>query len=644
MRLPPLFNSWDCKPPPLPPRSRLYALTPIGIGTPFVESLTGYVSRLADAHAVSVGDLLGRELSTFAPKPLLPFGPFLRRNRPGSHGFHAQAYAVNGFGDRPRKWVDALEKATLQTGLRLLTLLPLAGLFSGMTLFRCTRAWCPECYEHWRGAGGVVYEPLLWAIAAVTVCPLHRHALEEICPHCHGRPMPIAVHSRPGYCSRCQQWLGGNKEIRSSQCSTPFYTENNAALWQAKIIGELFAAAQRVSSPFLGKVFTANFRACVDVVAEGNQCAFARAAGVMCSTVGSYLTGKALPQISTLLRISYHLQIPLTAFLENDPASTVALWERAKRLVQAGRKRPLSRTAEHVRGVLDRAVREQPPPSLSEIAQRLDYRGVERLYQVDADLCKRIAVNYRQSGRSHWWRKPGAARICERTEIRRLLEQSLAAERPVSAHHIAARLGYSNDGYIQQRFPALCRAIRQKIAAQKIARLAAMKTGLVEALRESPVPTLHELAKRLGCVSTDTLRSHFPDLYRRIQVRQRVARKHWIAELRRTLQLALKESPAPSFASLCKRIGLSRSSLEEVCPRLSEAIRSRYLRGRREASQHRKDALRAEVRQIVQELHRQGKLPSVTRVTGLLGKTTLMEWKALDSAVKAARQELTRSQ
>jgi hypothetical protein len=118
--------------------------------------------------------------------------------------------------------------------------------------------------------------------------------------------MPIAVHSRPGYCSRCQQWLGGNKEIRSSQCLTPFDTENNAALWQAKIIGELFAAAQRVSSPSLGKVFTANFRACVDAVAEGNQCAFARAAGVRCSTVGSYLTGKALPQISTLLRISFH--------------------------------------------------------------------------------------------------------------------------------------------------------------------------------------------------------------------------------------------------------------------------------------------------------------------------------------------------
>jgi len=224
MRVPRLFDSWDCKPPTLPPRSWLYALAPIGIGTPLVESLTGYVSRLADARAVSVGDLVGRGLSTLASKPLLPFGPFMRRNRAESHGFRAQAYAVNGFGARSRTWVATLERATLQADLRFLTLLPLEGLLSSEALFRHTRAWCPQCYEDWRVAGDVVYEPLLWAIARATVCPLHRHALEEDCPHCHG---PIAVYSRPGYCSRCQQWLGDSNEIRSSEHSTPSSNEND---------------------------------------------------------------------------------------------------------------------------------------------------------------------------------------------------------------------------------------------------------------------------------------------------------------------------------------------------------------------------------------------------------------------------------
>jgi hypothetical protein len=225
-----------------------------------------------------------------------------------------------------------------------------------------------------------------------------------------------------------------------------------------------------------------------------------------------------------------------------------------------------------------------------------------------------------------------------------LLEQSLAEERPVSVHHLAASLGYLNDGYIRRRFPDLCRAISQKIGAQKIAHLATMKGILGEALRESPVPTLHDLAKRLGYANADTLWSHFPDLCRQIRAHQHVAREQRIAELRRTLQSALQESPAPSFSSVCKRIGLSRSFLVEICPKQSAAIQSRYLRNRSEASQRRKDELGEEVQQIVQELHRQGKCPSMTRVTGLLGETTLREWIALAAAVKAARKELAQPQ
>ena len=58
-----LFDSWSLSSPPIPPRSRLYALEPIGVGTALVESLSGYVARLAEAHSVSVGDFVGRVLS-----------------------------------------------------------------------------------------------------------------------------------------------------------------------------------------------------------------------------------------------------------------------------------------------------------------------------------------------------------------------------------------------------------------------------------------------------------------------------------------------------------------------------------------------------------------------------------------------------
>ncbi len=37
------FDSWDLTPVVLPVRSRLHSIEPIGVGTPFVESLTGYI-------------------------------------------------------------------------------------------------------------------------------------------------------------------------------------------------------------------------------------------------------------------------------------------------------------------------------------------------------------------------------------------------------------------------------------------------------------------------------------------------------------------------------------------------------------------------------------------------------------------------
>ena len=640
MRLPLTFDSWDCKPPPLPPRSRLYSLEPIGIGTPLVESLSGYVARLADAHAVSVGDLAGRELSALASKPLLSLGPFMRQNRADSHGFHAQQYTMNGLGITSKKWVEALERATLQTNLRLLTLLPFEGVLSWMGAFRPARAWCPACYEDWRDAEDAIYEPLLWALEPVTVCPRHRRPLAGACGHCHGRLMALAVYSRPGYCSRCQTWLGDNKAGRALENPTRLREENDLALWHARAIGELLANAPRLNGSSLRSAFIANFRACVDAVAEGNQLAFARTCGVSPCAVNYQMGGKSLPRIDTLLRICYRLNIPLTALLEGDSIHLAADLAQAKDAVRSNRRLPLSRTPEQVRFVLEKALREQPAPSLSEIAGRLGYKGADRLYQVDRNLAKQIVANYRKSGRSHWWRKPGAARICALSDMQKLLEQSLAQERPISAHHIAASLGYANNGYLQQKFPDLCRAIRRKIAAHDEPRITIMESTLKGALREEQVPTLADLCRRLGYSNSLVLRYHFPDLCEEILARRRDLRNQRIAKLRKTLQAVLLEEPAPSFVSVSKCVGLSYAALAQTCPEECAAIRSRYLQSRSEASRRRKEQLGEEVLHITQRLRVQGECPSLGRVTALLPDNVLKDWRALSAAVKTARQEL----
>jgi hypothetical protein len=60
-----VYTDWDLELPASPPRSRLYSLEPIGIGTPGTESLTSYVSRLAEAHSVRVRELMVGELLPF---------------------------------------------------------------------------------------------------------------------------------------------------------------------------------------------------------------------------------------------------------------------------------------------------------------------------------------------------------------------------------------------------------------------------------------------------------------------------------------------------------------------------------------------------------------------------------------------------
>ena len=101
----PTLEAWDLEVPSLTARSRLYSLAPIGIGTAFVESLSGYVERLAAAHAVSPGSLIGREL-------------FGRSGGTKPINVGLVSYAIDGVGSGAKRWVQALETATSRPDLR----------------------------------------------------------------------------------------------------------------------------------------------------------------------------------------------------------------------------------------------------------------------------------------------------------------------------------------------------------------------------------------------------------------------------------------------------------------------------------------------------------------------------------------------
>ena len=63
------YETWDTGTIILSPVTRLYHSSPIGLGTPMVESLTGYIVRLAEAHCVSAGILYAKEIKALATMP-----------------------------------------------------------------------------------------------------------------------------------------------------------------------------------------------------------------------------------------------------------------------------------------------------------------------------------------------------------------------------------------------------------------------------------------------------------------------------------------------------------------------------------------------------------------------------------------------
>lgn len=228
------YDTWELTLITQPSRSRLCALEPLGLGTPYVESLTSYLTRLAKVHSVSLRTLAIQELLPLLNRKYLsnPLG-----NSLGSFWKDA-ARALNGTGALAHDWAHILESLTLRSDMRFLTLLPWDAVLTSQRLLRATRAWCPECFVEWRKAGHPIYEPLLWSMRVVSLCLRHQRPLLDQCPHpdCHAKLPVLAPHIQPGYCSKCLRWLGVTSDHPNVlQASEQWLWQ----IWATEMVGEL---------------------------------------------------------------------------------------------------------------------------------------------------------------------------------------------------------------------------------------------------------------------------------------------------------------------------------------------------------------------------------------------------------------------
>ncbi len=114
------------KPLEIPKRSRLFFLEPIGVGTPFSESISSYLTRLAQEHCVTPKKLVMGEIA-----PLIMGDRYhcetISKNISTIFGNSDAKPAINGMRQMTRSLVLALENLTLRQDLKFLSCLTWKG-------------------------------------------------------------------------------------------------------------------------------------------------------------------------------------------------------------------------------------------------------------------------------------------------------------------------------------------------------------------------------------------------------------------------------------------------------------------------------------------------------------------------------------
>ena len=503
------YDLWNLAPRALPPRSRLYSLQPMAIGTSRVESLTSYFMRLAEAHTVSVRTLILQEIF-----PDLSASP----NNAHFSGLHS----LNGMGTCFEQWVAILGRLTARSDLRALTLLPWQSLLTSGGMLRRRRAWCPRCFQDWQRHAVPLYECLAWVLTPVTVCPIHHILLEQHCPQCRRPMLVLSAHGHPGFCAHCNFWLGDHSSPPSATASQPIVEDQ---LWIANQVGEFLGLGATVGDKGSPCHLLSNLQRMLVGLARGNQRLFGRVAKIRDSALNGWLKGKWSPSLPLVIRTCQNLRLPLNRLVLEEVSSTDPEWRAlAKQNSLAARRRQQVFRPQYP---VTRVVGQGPiPPEEREAAKAEIKACLEANLELDEPLPIQTLfqkLGYRSPSRGRSW-FPG---LCAATRAKRehrvgIYRQALLAalteEPPPTIAQVALRLGISLP---QLCLRLACRELCKALAARSPDRRRFEKTetekALRKALEEPPVP-LVVLASRLR-KDPNRLRVVFPDLCRRLRAR-----------------------------------------------------------------------------------------------------------------------------
>jgi hypothetical protein len=188
--------------------TRFYHLEQIGIGTSDVESLSGYIKRLAALHMVSVGTLICKEII-----------PSINASNKLESVFFGTRNILNAFSSSLSSDIsNIIEQMTGFNGMSSLVPYIYKKYLCQKNACRLNLAWCPICFDEGLNSGQI-YEKMIWNFKDVEICKEHGVKLIQKCPNCNSSLKVLSQRSRVGYCDKCHCWLGSKNYNNSMKTS-----------------------------------------------------------------------------------------------------------------------------------------------------------------------------------------------------------------------------------------------------------------------------------------------------------------------------------------------------------------------------------------------------------------------------------------
>jgi TniQ len=375
------FPIWEINVPDIPPRSPLYNLVPLGLGGPFVESLTGYICRLAYEHHIHTGTMLQHIIA-----PLISKHYIAGDQSRNISSFLRYATPINGNGVMASDWANVLALLTSRNDLSQLTMFAAANAISHRDLLQSTRKWCSTCYSEWQQQHTPIYEPLLWSINGITVCPKHYCLLEKRCQHCLSYLPWLAWRSRPGYCSFCDRWLGNAGTTNQIE---------GKDIYIAEMTGNFLAYISSTSASVSRDVFVKSLSDLISVITEGNVAAFARCLELPKVTLWELVQGRFPPSLPFLFRLCLQFRLSLLQLLVEMDNTLPTSYPPEMPGIKKDSRRFLDRAK--VRQALEEILsdQQQAPVSMQAVARRLGHHA-RTISTHFPEHCRTISLRYKE--------------------------------------------------------------------------------------------------------------------------------------------------------------------------------------------------------------------------------------------------------